>query len=110
MKKSPAVFRGDTWTRAWRLTAGGVPLDLTGATARLHLRDEAGALAVAASTANGWLTLTPLSGRIDLAVPDSAMAIDPGRYKFDLEVTFNDGRRRTMEQATLLVREDMSHD
>lgn len=108
--KPATVFRGDTWLRSWLLKAGGVPLDLSGATARLHLRDEAGALVVAATTADGRLTVTPLSGRIDLLVPAATMVITPGRYRFDLEVTFNDGRRQTVEQTTLVVLEDMSRD
>lgn len=110
MKKSPTIYRGDTWVRAWLLSAGGVPLDLTGVVARLHLRDESGARVVEASTVNGRLIITPLAGRVDLVVPDTAMEITPGRYKFDLELVFNDGRRQTVEQSTLLVLEDMSHD
>ena len=41
------VFRGDTWERAWILRrADGSALDLTGARARLHVRDATGALVV----------------------------------------------------------------
>lgn len=55
--KAPSIFRGDTWTRAWRLQAAdGSPLNLTGASARLHVRDENDALIAECSSANGRLS------------------------------------------------------
>lgn len=108
MKKTPTAVAGDTWVRAWVLrTAAGVPLDLTGATARLQVRDESGALVLAANPDNGWLILTPAAGRIDLVAP---LAVPAGRYRFGLEVTFADGRVRTVEQSPLVVVEDIVHD
>ena len=105
------LYRGDTWTRAWELTdAAGNAIDLTGAAARLHVRDAAGAVVIDASTADGRLTLTPASGRIDLLVPHAATGIAPGSYRFDLEVTHAGGLRRTYEQDTLVILEDMSRD
>lgn len=45
------IYRGDTWQRAWVLTdASGAPLDLTGASARLHARDAAGAKVMVTDT------------------------------------------------------------
>jgi hypothetical protein len=105
------IYRGDTWQRAWVLTdASGAPLDLTGASARLHARDAAGAKVMEASTADGRITLQPLLGRIDLVMPKEATGVAPGSYRFDLEVTFLNGVRQTYEQATLVVMEDMSRD
>ncbi|MEW6560396.1 MAG: hypothetical protein AB1412_09390 [Pseudomonadota bacterium] len=106
------LFRGDTWTRAWRLEdAACKPIDLTGASARLQLRDSTGALAIEATTANALLTITALEGRIDLAVPYAATALlAAGAYRFDLEVTHASGIRRTYEQDSLVVIEDISHD
>lgn len=105
------IFRGDTWQRAWIISqADGSPVDLTGCAARLHVRDAAGALAAAASTSDGRLGITPTAGRLDLLMPAAAMALAPGSYRFDLEVTFPSGVVRTYEQATLVVLEDMSRD
>jgi hypothetical protein len=105
------LYRGDTWMRAWELRdAAGSPIDLTGASARLQVRDAAGAVVISASTADGRLTLTPASGRIDMLVPYSATGIAPGSYRFDLEVTHASGLRRTYEQDTLVVLEDMTRD
>lgn len=105
------LIRGDTWTRAWELKdATGNPIDLTGATARLHVRDGAGALVISAATGDGRLVITPADGRIDLVVPYSDTGIAPGAYRFDIEVTLPSGQRRTWEQGQLVVLEDVTHD
>lgn len=105
------IFRGDTWARAWVIQdADGHPVDLTGATARLHVRDGDGVLVMSASTADGRLVVQPTAGRVDLVMPKEATGVAPGSYRFDLEVTFADGRRTTYEQATLVILEDMSRD
>jgi hypothetical protein len=105
------LYRGDTWTRAWELRdAEGSPIGLTGASARLQVRDAAGAVVISASTSDGRLTITPASGRIDMLVPYSATGIATGSYRFDLEVTHASGIRRTYEQDMLVVLEDLTHD
>lgn len=105
------LFRGDTWRRSWVIQdAAGHPVDLTGAAARLHVRDAAGVKVMEASTADGRLTLQPAAGRIDLVMPSAATGVAPGTYRFDIEVTYPSGVRTTYEQATLVVMEDMSRD
>lgn len=105
------IFRGDTWQRAWIIAdVAGNPVDLTGVTVRLHVRDAAGAKVMEASTADGRITLQPAAGRIDLVMPKEATGVSPGSYRFDMEVTFPSGVRQTYEQATLVVLEDMSRD
>lgn len=59
------LYAGDTWTRAWELRdAAGSPIDLTGASARLQVRDAAGAVVITASTADktGSLSYTLQAG------------------------------------------------
>lgn len=105
------IYRGDTWQRAWVIKdSAGNPVDLTGATARLHVRDAAGAKVMEASTADGRLTLQPAAGRIDLVMPAAVTEVAPANYRFDIEVTYPSGVRTTYEQATLVVLEDMSRD
>lgn len=105
------LYQGDTWTRAWVLQdAAGQPIDLTGAQARLQVRTAADALALSASTADGRLTLTPLEGRIDLAVPFADMSLAVASYAYALEVTHANGVRRTYEADVLSILEDVTHD
>ena len=104
-------YRGDSWIMAYVLQdAAGSPIDLTGASARLQVRDQDGALVIEASTSNGRMTITPAQGRIDMAVPYTATQITPGAYRFDLEVTHASGVRRTYRSGTLIVQEDISRD
>jgi hypothetical protein len=105
------LFRGDTWRRAW--VVGGLenPTNLTGATARLHLRDSKDILKIAATTENGLLSITPLLGRIDLRVEGTDMILDPNdSYTFDLELTTEDGIIRTIEQEKLKINADITRD
>ena len=105
------LYRGDTWRRAWLLRQpSGAPVDLTGATARLHVRSDTGALMIQASTADGRISIVPDDGRITMSVPYAATALTPGSYRYDIEVTYADGARQTIEQSTLIVLEDMSRD
>ena len=119
MKLRPAeIFRGDTWLRAWAITADGLPLDTSGATVRVHLKkriDDATPV-LAATSMDGEITLSTEAaseeypaGRtlVSMAVPkEKTELLDPGKYVFDMEYTFGDGTRRTYEQNTLEVRKD----
>lgn len=71
------IMSGDTWKRAWILKSNNAPIDLTGASARLHVRNqESDELVVSASTETKELTITPEDGRIDLRVDGSDMCLD----------------------------------
>ena len=96
--------RGDTWERGYIIKdSAGVPLDLTGASVSLHVRDGSGGLAVDVST---FCTITPLAGRIDILAPAAAMAIPVGAYRFDVQVTFPGGRVKTYDSSTLTIVRD----
>lgn len=103
------VIRGDTWQRAWVIRDGaGALVDLTGCTARVQVRNPAGALVAEATTGNGVLVLNGPAGRLDLILPAATMATLYGNYRFDLEVTYPTGVVRTYEQGALVVAEDVS--
>lgn len=109
--KQARIFRGDTWEREWRLTdESGVPIDLTGAAARVQARDADGNLVIEASTVDGRLVLGGIAGTAVMAVPKEATLIAPASYRFDFEVTYAGGRRRTYEQNVLIVLEDIARD
>lgn len=76
------VSAGDAWNHTFLYAdldsydvngdpVAGDPIDLTGMSARLDVRDEDGDLITTASTDNGLLTITALAGQIDLAMPAS---------------------------------------
>jgi hypothetical protein len=107
------LYRGDTWQRVWVLKAKVTQqaIDLSGATARMHVRDNAKTLIYAASTVNGAIVLDGAAGRVSLTVAASVTAAwAVGTYKFDLELTYPDGAVKTYEANALAVLEDQSHD
>jgi len=105
-----SIYRGDSWVVSWTiLGADNRPINLTGATARVQLRDNQNRLFVEASTSNGLITLNPTQGRIDMNVPFSTMESVPvGTYQYDLEVTFPNGVRRTYVVDQLHIERDVS--
>jgi hypothetical protein len=104
-----SLIRGDSWTRTWILKdPNNNPLNLTGATVRLQVRDADDVIRISASTSDGKITLTPAQGRIDMAIPYTETNLAPGSYKFDLEVTHASGTRKTYEQGTLIVLPDVT--
>lgn len=108
---SVKLVAGDTWQRAWIIQdPDGNPIDLSGITARVQVRDAKGQLVLSASTSDGRITVTPAQGRIDMTIPSSATQIAAGVYVFGLEVAFPSGTRRTYEQDQLVVEEDYVHD
>ena len=107
--KPAKIYRGDTWLRTWTIKdAAGILVDLTGATARLQVRDAAGVEVMSYTTADS-LTLSLPTSTISLAAPYADTEIAAGNYSFDLEVT-KGGIRRTYEKNTLVILEDVSRD
>lgn len=111
MASKPVILvGGDTWSRVWSLAdANDVPLDLTGCSARLHVRDKDGALVMSASLADGRIARN--ANRLTLTMPAAVTALlAPGAYRFALEVSFSDATVRTIEINTLAIQEDLTHD
>lgn len=107
------LYAGDTWRRSWRLKQpSGVPVDLTGASARLHLRDTAGALLLAATTgADGRIVITPAEGLIAMTVAAAdTVSLPVNRHRWALELTDAAGIVTTLEAGVLVVQEDITHD
>jgi len=100
---------GDTWQMGWQiLDANSVPLDLTGASVRLHIRSKSGQLMLDANTTNDKITVNGPNGRIDLNVPYSETNIQAGTYLFDLEVTHSNNVRVTYDKGEWVVLHDMT--
>ena len=74
-------------TLAFQQGAAATPLDLTGVTASLQVRG-AGALLLAATSANGMVTLGGAAGTAAIDLPATATALPPGLYAYDLLLTF----------------------
>lgn len=115
-------FRGDTWIRAWGVRVDNQPIDIIGATARLHLKesldDEVPVFEVSTTpSAIGAINLSIeppsekyINGRtiISMRVEKETMEtlIPKKKYYFDIEYTFADGTRKTYEQNILIPKKD----
>jgi hypothetical protein len=80
-----ATFQG---TITWKDSAR-TPYDITGYTARMHVREETDSedLILQLTTENGRITIYGTQGRLDLTVPASVMTdIEPDKYVYDLEI------------------------
>lgn len=103
--------RGDSWVRSYVFKdSRKKPVDITDMTARMHLRDTAGMLIISALSADGEFTVTGTAGRLDMVVAGSKMNLPIGRYCYDVEVTFADGRILTLDKNKLDIIEDCTHD
>jgi hypothetical protein len=82
------VKRGDTWNIQFDWKNDNAPIDLTGCTARMQIRDKLDALITTVTTAN-HITIFGTTGTVNVSFPSAITEdIDPGTYYSDLEITF----------------------
>lgn len=68
-------------------TTQATPIDLTGCTARMQIRDEDGVLLYALTTENGGLTLGDAAGTITFYLSDTdTAAVTGSAYTYDFEL------------------------
>lgn len=84
------IPQGATYNRAWlHADATGAPINITGYTARLQIREYQAATAVlySATTENGEITLSGVTGLVQLKIPaniTAAWAFSLGEYDLEL--------------------------
>lgn len=103
--------RGDTLDLEFQwLDGDGVPVDLTGCTARLQMRNRAGneVLECACGSSDG-LEIVTAEGKVRWREEaSSTSSFSPGTYYFDLEVTFPDNTVRSTETVQLIIETDIT--
>jgi hypothetical protein len=114
MATSTVAFkRGDTWRYTLTLRDDGEPVDLTGSSLRMHLRDKRSRVKILA-VAGDMLTLGEVEGvpaRYTAVVdPEVTQLIDPGVYATDVEYTFVDGSVLTSQTFQVRVIQDETYD
>jgi hypothetical protein len=107
--------RGDTLRRTMVLNAHAGALDLTGCTARMHLRDKMGSLLLDMTpyvTLDNAVVdpLTPWIKHAVVDVPDEFTYLTVGMHLSDLEITWSDGSRTSSRTLYVEVVKDESHD
>jgi hypothetical protein len=99
------MYQGQTYTDTLTLTdAAGAPLDLTGRSARMQVRDDFGATKLSLGTADGTI-VGPLgtSGVIAFHIPAVTLAAmstqyDYEQWNYDLELFYTSGSEEIVER------------
>jgi len=100
------IEQGATWNLPLRWqTAEGVPIDVTGYTARMHIRKKIGDAEFESelTTENGKITLGGADGAINLTLPAvETAAIDIKGGVYDLEMVKDDVVTRLLEGTVII--------
>ena len=83
----------------------GVATDLTGCSAEMSIRRTYDTAVVGSgSTSDGRITITPLSGLVEVNIPPVVTgALAPGQYKADLKLTYPSGAVEYLFEVQLSV-------
>lgn len=102
------IDQGATFRKSvtWKAGTPAAPVDLTGCTARMHVRSEVKSPTVLLdlTTANGGVTLGGAAGTVDLYLTDDqTTAITWTSGVYDLEVEFANGDVRRLLYGSVTV-------
>jgi hypothetical protein len=103
------IWRNDTWSQVFQLTANEVPIDLTGSYIEIQVReypDSSSAKLTLDNETNGGITIGGLNNNqiyINKAVDMSA-----GTYVYDMVVQFPNGNEKTYIWGNYIVYEDIT--
>ena len=88
-----------------------LPIDLTGYTARMHIRETVSATEIieAQTTANGRITIGASAGSITILIPPADMEeITPGTYVYDVEIESPQGEVARIVHGKFTVRAEVT--
>lgn len=93
-RKDLTIEQGATFELVVEVTDNGMPVNLTGATARMQIREDVRSTNVLKSltSPSGGLVITPATGLITIKMTDEETAVLTWlRGVYDLEVEFSNG-------------------
>jgi hypothetical protein len=102
------IWRNDTWSQIFTLTANNVPIVLTGSTITIQVRKTA-------SSPDVLLTLSTTDSSIAIGgvnynqiTLSKVVNLTAGSYVYDMNVTFPSGLVKTYVWGTFFVQEDIT--
>ena len=108
------IYQGATFRKRLRwLNPDQTPIDLTGCTARMQVREEVESTAVLLelTTENGRIALGGTAGTVELLVDaDTTAAITWGGGAWDLEIVHPGGEVTRLAQGSLCVSPEVTRD
>lgn len=101
------IDAGATFRRQIRWTAAGSPVNLTGWTGRMQIRQHPDAAVTAAAA----VTLGGVAGTIDvLLTATQTTGMSPGRYMYDLELVNGTGDITRLIEGAAIVTAEITKD
>lgn len=103
MKLSP-FKRGDTWKIAFVWKNNGIPIDLSGCTAKMQIRKKRVGTLLAEITNTAGITIAGTAGEVTAAFPSFMTAdIDIGTHETSLQITFPSGEVQSSDAIDIPV-------
>lgn len=110
-KDNLTIYQGASFDvlRTWKTGTPAVAIDLTGCTARMHIRAERDAAVplVSLTTENGGIVLGGVAGTVRRVISATATAAlllkDFAPAEYDLEIVFADGTVRRLLAGTVTL-------
>jgi hypothetical protein len=103
------VKRGDTWSFIFVWRQDNTIIDLTGASARMQLRERRTKELVASISTDDSIIIEGAAGKITANFPPIlTKLVEAGQYVTDIEVTFTDGSVVSSQTVQLSVEEDVT--
>ena len=105
------IPQGVTWSQTLRWRTDGTPVNLSGYTARMHVRTTPSApLAADLSTENGRITLGGVAGTVALNLPQTVTSgFAPRRHVYDLWLYSADGTATRLVDGGIEVSASVTH-
>ena len=102
------IWRNDTWSQIFTLTANNVPIVLTGSTITIQVRKTASSpdVLLSLSTTDSSIAIGGVNyNQITLR---KVVNLTAGSYVYDMNVTFPSGLVKTSVWGTFFVQEDIT--
>lgn len=109
------IYQGATFSKKaiWQAGIPPVPVNLTGCTAKMHVRSKAGdpTLLIASTTENGGIVLGGTTGSIEFCKLTAAAsaAITWTTAVYDLKITFPDGTVTRKISGSIVVSPEVTN-
>jgi hypothetical protein len=92
------VWCGATWDKTFTWTIDTVPVNWTGYTAKLQIKEHLNSTSVITLTSGSGITLGGSAGTVAVTISSTLTgAVTPGQYIYDLEVTTGTTTYRLLE-------------
>jgi hypothetical protein len=100
------IWKNDTWSQTFALTANSTPIDLSTATVRIQIRKGCGGTLMVTLTNGDGITIGGV-GNNEITI-GKIISIDKGNYFWDMEVTQSVDSVKTYLTGDFIVYDDIT--